>query len=439
MGRRVKPEELVMRVINNQKGMALLMLVSIVTLLSSLSILRSLDAATIRNDKEKKTQKALAEARLALLAYAGSSSLAPALCVSVTNCPRPGDLPCPDTNNDGNAETSCGNAAGTTGQATRLGRLPWRTLGLPDLRDGDGERLWYAVSSRYKRNIRFRPLNSETTATITLRNTTGNIVNNGTTATGLAALIIAPGASFRRADGVTQIRSLANQNLAVHYLDNTFGEDNQNFVDANVNGFISGPIRDATGNVLVNDQVLGISRADITEMMEKRVLAEVRSALTLAPYPSPASFADTSCLGSTLINPSNCDENAALTRGRIPVNTAAGWGASILGGHRDNNWFQQNAWREQVYYAVSPACTPLPGPPVSCLTLNNAQVAPFNEKTLILIAAGPMLAGQVRTTNPNKTQPTNYLEGDNVLPLDDTYIRTSPLSALVNDRAISLP
>jgi hypothetical protein len=33
------------------------------------------------------------------------------------------------------------------GQAERLGRLPWKTLGLPDLRDGDGERLWYAVSS----------------------------------------------------------------------------------------------------------------------------------------------------------------------------------------------------------------------------------------------------------------------------------------------------
>jgi hypothetical protein len=25
----------------------------------------------------------------------------------------------------------------------RMGRLPWKTLRLPDLRDGHGERLWY--------------------------------------------------------------------------------------------------------------------------------------------------------------------------------------------------------------------------------------------------------------------------------------------------------
>ncbi len=39
---------------------------------------------------------------------------------------------------------------GETGQWQRLGRLPWKTLGLPDLRDAFGERLWYAVSSKHK-------------------------------------------------------------------------------------------------------------------------------------------------------------------------------------------------------------------------------------------------------------------------------------------------
>jgi hypothetical protein len=45
---------------------------------------------------------------------------------------------------------TCGSLAGDSGQAQRLGRLPWKTLGLPDLRDGHGERLWYAVSTKYK-------------------------------------------------------------------------------------------------------------------------------------------------------------------------------------------------------------------------------------------------------------------------------------------------
>ena len=62
----------------------------------------------------------------------------------------PGYLPCPDTDGDGWAEATCGSLDGASGQASRLGLLPWKTLGLPDLRDGYGERLWYAVSSKYK-------------------------------------------------------------------------------------------------------------------------------------------------------------------------------------------------------------------------------------------------------------------------------------------------
>lgn len=48
-------------------------------------------------------------------------------------------LPCPDTGagNEGEADASCA--------ATAVGRLPWRTLGLPPLRDGAGECLWYEI------------------------------------------------------------------------------------------------------------------------------------------------------------------------------------------------------------------------------------------------------------------------------------------------------
>lgn len=438
MVRRVIQEELAMKVGRNQKGMVLLMLLLIFTLIASIYVLKSLDSTGINNERAEKTQKALAQAKIALLAFASNRDFTPSGCGN--NCPRPGDLPCPDTNNDGLAELSCGNAAGTTGQANRLGRLPWRTLGIPDLRDGHGERLWYAVSSRYKNNSRFRPLNSDTAATITLRNSTGNIINNGSTTTGLAALVISPGPAFTRADNIVQVRNVANQNLAVNYLDVALGEDSQDFVDSNVNGFISGPVRDALGDLIVNDRVLAITRADMNNMMEKRVLAEVRNALTAGAYPDPASFADVTCLGNGLINAPDCSESLGITRGRIPANPGAAWNAtSILRGENSNNWFQLNAWREQVYYAVSSACVPLPAPPVSCLTLNNALTLPVDGKPLVLIASGVALAGQVRVTNANKTQVKNYLEDENLLPLDDVYVRTSPLTALVNDRAISFP
>jgi type II secretory pathway pseudopilin PulG len=92
--------------------------------------------------RERASDRALAQAREALIAYAADRPID----VHV----GPGYLPCPDLDDDGWAEATCGSLTGHLGQAERLGRLPWKTLGLPDLRDGHGERLWYAVSSRHK-------------------------------------------------------------------------------------------------------------------------------------------------------------------------------------------------------------------------------------------------------------------------------------------------
>src|SRR5205085_490476 len=92
--------------------------------------------------RQRITERALAQAREALIAYAAERPIDAAV--------GPGYLPCPDADDDGWAETTCGSLSGHLGQAERLGRLPWKTLGLPDLRDGSGERLWYAVSTRHK-------------------------------------------------------------------------------------------------------------------------------------------------------------------------------------------------------------------------------------------------------------------------------------------------
>ena len=437
MGRKVIQAGLAMKVVRNQQGMALLVLLLIFTLIASLYVLRSLDSTGINNERAKKTQKVLAEAKIGLLAFASDRNLVHPLCAN--NCRRPGDLPCPDTNNDGFAEGVCAVAA--------LGRLPWRTLGLKDLRDGYGERLWYAVSNRYKNSPRIQPLNSETVATITLRNSVGNIINDGSLTTGLTAVVIAPGPAFIRADATAQVRNGANQNLAVNYLDNAFGEDNQNFVDGTVNGFISGQVRDGVGNLLVNDIILPISREDMIEVMEKRVIAEARNEFRsyfnnegALSYPAPANFADVTCLGVANIIAPNCSESPAFTGGRIPANPNAPWNVtSILRGDNNSNWFQQNGWREQVYYAVAPACVT---GTASCsgvgfLTLNNALLP--GARQLVLIASASVLAGQTRVTPADRTQEINYLEGENFLPLDDVYVRISPLTTLINDRAISFP
>ena len=58
-----------------------------------------------------------------------------------------------------------------SGSNVYIGRLPWRTLGLPDLRDSSGERLWYAVSRQFARNPTCMPncpLTSDTLGQLTV-------------------------------------------------------------------------------------------------------------------------------------------------------------------------------------------------------------------------------------------------------------------------------
>jgi hypothetical protein len=188
----------------------------------------------------------------------------------------------------------------------------------------------------------------------------------------------------------------------------------------------------------------------MNQAIEPRVLAEVGSSLTTYyagvganSYPYAANFNDVTCLGSGDIDP-NCLEGASM-HGRIPANPITPWGSSsILRGGNLSNWFQLNAWREVVHYAVAPACvtgTASCGGPGGLLTLNNALVAPANAKQFVLIATGASLAGQVRATNADKSTELNYLESGNLAPLppDNVYVRTMPINTVINDRASSLP
>lgn len=437
--------------------MTMIMLVFILGMAATGYLLHALNPVAIGIERDKKTSMALAEAKAALIGYAASVDLTAGSCT--TNCPRPGDLPCPDIDNDGIAESACGNAAGTTGQSSRLGRLPWVTLGLPDLRDGSGERLWYAVSSRYKNNTRYRPLNSDTVATITLKNAAGSVINDATSTTGLSAIVIAPGEALIRQDGQVQLRGDANQLLASNYLEVAFGEDNQDFSDGTTNGFISGPIKAADGSVIVNDRIVSISHDEMLKVMETRVLVEVEHALldyycgignvnystkscTLpgASFPYPATFINIGCLGSNSATAA-CSESAAAG-GRIPAYPITPWSStSILRASRNNNWFQMNAWRELIYYGVAPACAT---GTVSCggiglLTVKNSKLLPENDKHLVLIAAGRRLGSQSRSTDSQKTDELNYLEGENYAPLDNIYERFGLSINDKNDRIVSLP
>jgi hypothetical protein len=106
--------------------------------------------------------EALATARAALIGYAISYAET-----------HPGEgygfLPCPDSGNTGSTPIGACGARGTAA----VGRLPWRTLGLPELRDGWGECLWYAVAGSVKHNPKPQALNWDSAGQFRLLDPTG--------------------------------------------------------------------------------------------------------------------------------------------------------------------------------------------------------------------------------------------------------------------------
>ena len=91
-----------------------MMLLTVLVLGSLTTLVISLNVSSGVKEQEMKTAKALAQAKEALIAHAVSVIL-PTVPNAMTTA-RPGDLPCPASDNSGIAAVSCGDAADTTGQ-----------------------------------------------------------------------------------------------------------------------------------------------------------------------------------------------------------------------------------------------------------------------------------------------------------------------------------
>jgi hypothetical protein len=324
----------------------------------------------------RKTMASLALAQQALLAYANQPL---GLTACEMNCQRPGDLPCPDRNNDGLAETSCSNTS-------RLGRLPWKTLGVGDIRDGSGERLWYAVSERYKNNPRLLPLNTDTAGSWSVRSSAGPSWD-ATQGNGAVAVIIAPMQALIRKDGWVQQRNDTGTEVAMHYLDLADIGDNASPPENAASGFVMAPT-----TVSFNDVVWPVTATAMHRHMQQQVLAEVKRALrcslnACAALPMAAAVTDSGCLGAQSLNAGQCAP-ASSGLGRLPLDASAHWPLALqhmLDGDARHHWFQQNGWREQVFYQ--------PGSPQAKVVL-----------------AGERLASQMRNSVAEKSDLASYLE-----------------------------
>lgn len=344
-----------------------------------------------------KTMAALSVGQQALLAYAQQPLGSP---VCGLNCSRPGDLPCPDRNNDGIAETSCSNTA-------RLGRLPWKTLGIGDVRDGSGERLWYVVSERYKNNPRMTPLNLDTPGSWSVATVQG-VRWDGSQGGGVVAVVIAPMYPLVREDGWRQLRSAQNTEVAKQYLDMLGVYDNANPLEGTRLGLVMAP---ATSHF--NDVIWPLTASQMHQVMQKQVLAEVARSLRCSAqpclhFPLAATMEDVSCLGSLSLNAGQCLATAG-SLGRLPVSADAHWPLAtqhLLDGNAQHHWFQQNGWREQVFYLPSPG-----------------QAS--------IVVGGEALSGQLRNQAMDKARVSAYLEASTLQQLHSPD--ASALLLLSND------
>lgn len=377
-----------MQIHPKQQGMALIMLVFIVGLATVGYLLYALNPVTVKIEREKKTAAALAEAKAALIGWSLRNNI-------------PGKLPCPEdtlaigTLNEGN-EGSCTNANPI------IGRLPWRTLGLGDLRDGYGERLWYKLSTDFRSGM----INSDTSAQLNVDGTAG----------GAVAIIFSPGPAI---NGQTRpAPTIATPPDKIQYLDLSNNDGDESFIT-------SGPPDS------FNDHLMIISRDDLFNVVEKRVAAEALICLTGyaeipatglpgsgggGKYPWPAQL-------DVVSLPTYADTSGQLF-GRLPDtpfdnthtdNSSMGtsWPGLPCKIISNSGWWLN--WKELVFFAIDDEYKPTgtAAPCGTCLTVNPPSTS--SDKKVVVMVAGKGLPGQTRSTNnpAHKGNVTNYLEAPN--------------------------
>ena len=285
--------------IGRQRGAALMALLALVVAGSAFLLVQKLNAASVKLDRDAETRKALLQAKQALLGFAALDN------TEGSNMNRPGSLPCPANPlassspvNWGIARLSCAAAS------ARVHRLPWKTLGLSELRDGTGEYLWYALSPRF-RDATSSVINGDTRGQINIcRGSSAPCPASDVVANEVVAVIFAPGAPVN-----TQDRSNATlRDQVVNYLEDYVLDPNLTY-SAVIDQFKSGPATDT-----FNDQLITITQEELMAATENAVAARLRTLVlprlrqyyaTWGAFPYAAPFDPTTTTVDSRWSPTN--------------------------------------------------------------------------------------------------------------------------------------
>lgn len=185
----------------------------------------------------------------------------------------PGRLPCPepgayvgDPNNEGTAAPGPGAPT-----CSSVGRLPWRTLGVDELRDASGEPLWYVVTT----GTNGWALQNSSTALSINSNKLGGLAVDGR-ANAAVAVIIAPGPPLSLAPDASQVaggcaaRVQTRGTTPPNYLDYLECQDI-------TGGSLHTSVPDNAVNPVFNDQMVTITAAEILAAIEGPVAKRIQT------------------------------------------------------------------------------------------------------------------------------------------------------------------
>ncbi len=262
-----------------QHGAALMVMLVIMIMGAAAILVSTLNSSALKLARDTSAADALVQAKNALIGRA------------VADSSSPGSLPCPDTNGDGSAELFSGSDC-----PSYIGRLPWKTLGLPDLRDGAGEQLWYALSPNFRDYISANPINSDTQGTLN--------ISGANAANSIIAIVFAPGSTLSGQNRSTTTAActtlgtpVPGNQCATNYLEGS----NANLSTA---GAPNSAYQSAATSSNFNDRMLVINHDQLFQPVETRIAREAKNCLdayalsSANKYPWAAPATDTSNIGS---------------------------------------------------------------------------------------------------------------------------------------------
>jgi len=459
-----------------QRGLALLFLLILIGLAGAFFLVNTMNksGAALSLARDQKTQAALDLAKQALLTFVATTYAERAMDIVSTPYPPPGYahdpnkgvpgyFPCPDSPSslaEGYAAGTCGSSSVST-----IGKFPWYTLDIEPLRDGSGECLWYAVSGTYK----FSP-NGVTTNT-----STSNMMNWDTP--GLFDVLAADGSTFlagnspsARAVAVIfapgpplpgQDRSNAGgancrgNYTASNYLETASGVNNSavSAVANAVTQFIAGQASNT-----FNDRLVYITREEVWTAIKKlpdssgiypsllqaklntltqkvaQCIAQYgtqngtpsldpndkrlpwTTVMSLSNYAVDSQYADNAGTKSGHVSYNVSNSKTATNNSINPPSLFAATSYCKVSGtmnDSDINWYSN--WKDHLFYALSNRFRPdtgsptLPCDPGSCVKVNGS----LTLNAAVVMFTGERLAGQMRDSDSDRANITNYLEGRN--------------------------